>query len=99
MMFQRIAQPVDVLVAFRENRPEPMMFRWGNKHYQVRRVKTIYSEQSEVGKKIIFSVSDDRDVFRLSFRSDTMRWCLEEKGSMDVFPAVDVADPLNQVAV
>ena len=92
MLFHRIAEPVDVLVAFRENRPEPMMFRWGNRHYQVRRVNTIYSEQQQTGKKITFSVSDDRDIFRLSFRSDTMRWLLEERGSLideaeEVLPA------------
>lgn len=79
MLFERIAEPVEVLVTFRTNRPEPMMFRWGNKCYQVRRVKTIFTESLEGAKKITFSVSDDRDIFRLSFRSDTMLWSLEER--------------------
>ena len=79
MLFERVAQPVEVLVAFREDRPEPVMFRWNNRHYQVRQVKTIHAEQNDLGKKFIFSVSDDRDIFHLSFRSDTLHWLLEER--------------------
>ncbi len=79
MSFERIAEPVEVLVAFRESCLEPMMFRWGNKCYQIRRVKTVEKEPMNGGNKIIFSVSDDRDLFRLSFRSDTMVWSLEER--------------------
>lgn len=79
MLFERVSQPVEVLVAFREDRPEPVMFRWNNRHYQVRRIKTIFAEPTEAGKTFVFSVSDDRDIFHLSFRSDTMRWLLEEK--------------------
>ena len=82
MIFERIDQPVEVLVAFRDSRPEPMMFRWGNRYYQIRRVQTIYAERHEIGRRMIFSVSDDRDVFRLSFQSDTMRWNLEERATM-----------------
>lgn len=79
MLFERVAQPIEVLVAFRQDRPEPVMFRWNNRHYQVRRVKMIHAEQSGIGKTYTFSVSDDRDIFHLSFRSDTMKWRLEER--------------------
>lgn len=79
MLFKRVAESIEVLVAFREDRPEPVIFRWNNHHYQVRSVKTIHSEQTEAGKTFMFSVSDDRDIFHLSFRSDTMRWRLEER--------------------
>lgn len=82
MIFERISQPVEVLVVFRDSRPEPMMFRWANKYYQVRRIQTIYAERQTLGKRMIFSVSDDRDIFRLSFQSDTMKWQLEERASL-----------------
>ena len=79
MIFERISQPVEVVVVFRDNHPEPMMFRWANTYYQIRRVQTIYAERQRLGKRFIFSVSDDRDIFRLSFQSDTMKWQLEER--------------------
>ncbi|MBP7005945.1 hypothetical protein KBB27_02385 [Patescibacteria group bacterium] len=84
MLFERVAESIEVLAAFREDRPEPVIFRWNNRHYQVRSVKTIHSEQTEIGKMFLFSVSDDRDIFHLSFRSDTMRWRLEERCALPV---------------
>jgi hypothetical protein len=79
MPFERINQTIDVLVAFRKDRPEPMVFKWGNHHYQVRKINTVHAERDGRERILYFSVSDEVNLFRLSFHADSMAWRLEER--------------------
>ncbi len=78
MVFSSVGDSIDVLVAFRKNRPEPMVIKWNNRHYQVRKVHRVHLEQNERERTIHFSVTDDRWLFHVSFSPNTLRWKLDE---------------------
>lgn len=77
-MYEKVSEPIEVLAAFRKDRAEPMVFKWGNRHYQVKRVHLMHTERHGREKIYIFSVSDDANAYRLSFSSESMKWTLEE---------------------
>lgn len=78
MVYQKVNQPVEVLAAFRNDRTEPMTFKWGTKYYQVRKVNLVHTEHNGREKVYYFSVSDDANAYRLSFRTESLKWMLEE---------------------
>ena len=79
MNYEKVGEPIEVLVAFKDVRPEPMMFKWGKRYYQVRKVNMVHAERFGREKIYYFSVSDDSaTAFRLSFRTESMTWRLEE---------------------
>ncbi|MFA4954574.1 MAG: hypothetical protein WC641_04635 [Patescibacteria group bacterium] len=78
-MYSKPSQPIDVLVAFRKERVEPMTFKWDGRYYQVKKVNLVHSERRGRERIFFFSVSDDSgDAFRLSFSTDSLEWRLEE---------------------
>lgn len=79
MAYEKVGEPIEVLVAFKQLRPEPMMFKWGKRYYQVRKVNLVHAERFGREKIYYFSVSDDDCAYRLSFRTESMAWRLEEK--------------------
>lgn len=78
MSYESVKEPVEVLVAFRKNRPEPMMFKWGTQYYQVQKINLVHTERDGREKVYYFSVSDTANAYRLSFRTESMQWLLEE---------------------
>jgi hypothetical protein len=78
MSYEAVREPVEVLVAFRNNRPEPMMFKWGKQHYQVKQVNLVHAERVGREKVYYFSVSDEANAYRLSFHTESLAWSLEE---------------------
>jgi hypothetical protein len=81
-MYSSVAEPIEVLVAFRGNRVEPMTFKWGKRYFYVKKVNLVHAERRGREKIVIFSVSDDANAYRLSFSTETMKWQLEELASL-----------------
>jgi hypothetical protein len=81
-MYEKISEPVEVLVAFREKQIEPMTFKWGIRHYQIRKVNLVHSERRGREKITYFSVSDESNAYRLSFSSESLKWRLEEMATL-----------------
>jgi len=81
-MYEKVSQPIDVLVAFRKERVEPMTFKWANRYYQVKKVNLVHSQRQGREKVTYFSVSDEANAYRLSFSSETMQWRLEEMATL-----------------
>lgn len=81
-MYEHISEPIEVLVAFRSERVEPMTFKWGKRYFQIRKINLIHSERRGREKVTFFSVSDDANAYRLSFSSETLKWRLEEMAAM-----------------
>jgi len=81
-MYEKISQPVDVLVAFHKARVEPMTFKWSGRYYQVKKVNLVHSERRGREKIVYFSVSDEANAYRLSYSSETMVWQLEEMATL-----------------
>ena len=80
MSYEPIREPVEVLVAFKNDKPEPMMFKWGTQYHQIRKVNLVHAERIGREKIYFFSVSDDANSYRLSFSTESLRWQLEEAG-------------------
>ena len=78
MSYEKVQEPVDVVIAFHRDRPEPMMFRWGKQYYQVQKVNLVHTEHIGREKIYFFSVSDAVNAYRLSFRTESLQWRLEE---------------------
>jgi hypothetical protein len=81
-MYSNVAEPIEVLVAFRGNRVEPMTFKWGKRYFYVKKVNLIHSERRGREKITYFSVSDEANAYRLSFSSENMKWQLEEMATL-----------------
>ena len=71
-MYEKISEPIDVLVVFRNQRPEPMTFKWGQRYYQIKKVNLMHTERSGREKLFIFSVSDEANAHRLFFSSESL---------------------------
>lgn len=78
MSYEKVQEPVEVVVAFHRNRPEPMMFKWGKQYYQIKKVNLVHTERVGREKIYYFSVSDTANAYRLSFRTESLQWLLEE---------------------
>jgi hypothetical protein len=78
MIYEKINEPIEVLAAFRKEGTEPMTFKWGSKYYQVNKVNLVHTEHDGREKIYYFSVSNDAMSYRLSFRTESLRWMLEE---------------------
>ncbi|MFA6099800.1 MAG: hypothetical protein WC750_02860 [Patescibacteria group bacterium] len=82
MAYQAVNEPIEVLVAFKGKEIEPMLFKWGGRHYRVKRVNLVHTERQGREKHYIFSVSDEANAFRLRFSTETLKWSLEEMASL-----------------
>lgn len=78
MLYQTIHEPIEVLAAFRKECTELMSFKWGNRHYQIKKVNLVHTEHNGREKIYYFAVSSDAASYRLSFRSESLTWMLEE---------------------
>ncbi|MBU1032422.1 MAG: hypothetical protein ABII13_05485 [Patescibacteria group bacterium] len=77
-MYEKMSEPIEVLAAFKKDRTEPMVFKWGNRHYRIKKVNLVHTERRGREKIYIFSVSDEANAYRLSFSTESMKWQLEE---------------------
>ena len=81
-MYSNVSEPIEVLAAFRNERIEPMIFKWGKRHFQIKKVNLVHSERRGREKIFFFSVSDEANAYRLSLSSETMKWRLEETAAL-----------------
>lgn len=78
-MYSKVAEKIDVFVAFRRERVEPVIFKWANRYYRITKINLVHAERRGRERLFFFSVSDDSgDAFRLSFSTDSLEWKLEE---------------------
>ena len=77
-MYSKISEPIEVMVAFRENRPEPIVFKWNRRIYRVSKINLVHTERRGREKFYIFSVSDEANAYRLSFSGESLEWKMEE---------------------
>lgn len=78
MTYETIQEPIEVMAVFHQEYAEPMTFKWGSRYYQINKVNLVHSEHD--GREMIyyFSVSNDTAAYRLSFRTKSLKWMLEE---------------------
>lgn len=76
-MYQKISEPIQVIVAFKKDGVEPVVFKWNGRQYKVDRVNLVHTERLGREKFFIFSVSDNVNAYRLRFSTETLKWQLE----------------------
>jgi hypothetical protein len=81
-MREKVSASIDVLVAFRRDRVEPMTFKWDGRYYQVKKINLVHSEGHGREKITSFFVSDEANSYHLLFSADSMKWRLEEMMSL-----------------
>ncbi len=69
-----IKEPIKVGAVFSNSKIIPKWFIWGNRRFDIASVN--YTWKTREGKNIIyrFAVSDDINVFELSYNSGESRW-------------------------
>jgi hypothetical protein len=77
-MFEKINEPVEVMVKFYKRKVFPAFFRWRQKTYRVEKVNLVHHEGHGEDKIYYFSVSDNGNFFRLAFSTRNLGWKLEE---------------------
>lgn len=81
-MYQKISEPIDVIVAFKKDRADPVLFKWNGRQYKVDHVNLVHTERLGREKFFIFSVSDAVNAFRLRFSTESLKWTLEETAQL-----------------
>lgn len=78
MTYNQVKEPVDVVVVFKQRKPEPFIVKWGKRYLRVKKVHLVHSERIGRDKVYYFSVSDDAHAYRLSFSTESLQWHLDE---------------------
>ncbi|MFO0764855.1 MAG: hypothetical protein U0487_02305 [Patescibacteria group bacterium] len=78
MTYEQVQEPVEVVVVFKKQKPEPFILKWGKRYVRIRKVHLVHSERIGRDKVYYFSVSDEANAYRLSFSSETLLWHLDE---------------------
>lgn len=77
-MNEKINEPIEVLVRFRNDKVMPTYFKWRNKTYWIGKINLVHKERQGNDKVYYFSVSDDVNFFRLAFFTRDLSWRIEE---------------------
>ncbi len=77
-MVENVEEKIPVMVRFRENRFEPVRFRWRERLHRIRAVTGRWSEHDGQYKVYHFAaVSESDDFYEISFRTRSMEWWLD----------------------
>jgi len=77
-MYEKINEPIEVLVKFNQKKVEPTFFKWRAKTYRIEKINLVHKERQGNDKIYYFSVSDNANFFRLAFFTGDLTWKLEE---------------------
>ena len=77
-MTERINEPVEVVVTYKNSRTMPVVMSWSNRIYRFTRLG--FAHPTRQGRKLIhvFTVSDDKLTYRLEFDTESLAWKLAE---------------------
>ncbi|MFH1822437.1 MAG: hypothetical protein ABH830_01935 [Patescibacteria group bacterium] len=77
-MFEKINEPIEVIVQFKRQKVLPTFFEWRNKTYKIEKINMVHKERAGNDKIYYFSVSDSANFFRLAFFTRDLSWWIEE---------------------
>ncbi|HPF95528.1 MAG: hypothetical protein KC582_04150 [Candidatus Magasanikbacteria bacterium] len=78
MTYEQVKQPVEVVVVFKQRKPEPFIIKWGKRYIRIQKIHLVHSERIGRDKVYYFSVSDNANAYRLSFSTETLHWHMDE---------------------
>ena len=78
MSHEIVNEPVDVLVAFHDNRVIPKRMRWNCRNYEITSVNLVHTAREGTKRVFYFSVSDLTNYFKLKLDPEYLEWKLIE---------------------
>ena len=77
-MHETMHERVDVLTAFTTKSLRPLVLKWRNKKYYLKKVTLKYHQFDGRESVHYFSVADSANYFKLAFYTKSLSWYLEE---------------------
>ncbi len=77
-MFEKLNDPIDIIVKFSGSKVMPSYFKWKNRTYKIEKINLVHRERDGNDKIYYFSVSDKTNYFRLAFFTRDLSWRLKE---------------------
>lgn len=77
-MHQLLHDPIDVIVAFTDNRVLPKRMRWNARDYTINHVNLVHTAKKGYKRVFYFSVSDATNYFKLKLDPEFLEWHLVE---------------------
>lgn len=77
-MHEHLNDPIDVMVAFKDNRILPKAMRWNQRDYKINTVNLVHTAREGSNRVFFFSVSDANNYFKLKLDPTTLEWRLVE---------------------
>jgi hypothetical protein len=77
-MHELLNDPIDVMVAFKDNRVLPKAMRWNQRDYKIKNVNLVHSAREGAKRVFFFSVSDADNYFKLKLDPTSLEWRLVE---------------------
>ncbi len=77
-MHEILNDPIDVTVAFTDNRVLPRAMRWNEREYKIDHVNLVHTAHEGAKRVFYFSVSDAANYFKLKLDPEVLEWRLVE---------------------
>jgi len=77
-MHEMLNDPIDVTVAFKDNRVFPRTMRWNERDYKIETVNLVHTAREGQKRIFYFSVSDTTNYFKLKLDPEMREWRLVE---------------------
>jgi hypothetical protein len=77
-MHELLNDPIDVMVAFKDNRVLPKAMRWNQRDYKIKNVNLVHSAREGAKRVFFFSVSDADNYFNRKLDPTSLEWRLGE---------------------
>lgn len=76
--YEKIEEPIDARVSFKEGETRPCFFSWQGKKYEIEEVSLVHKEKKDGKYRWYFSCFDGINYFKLCFCPQELNWTLEE---------------------
>ena len=77
-MYQKIGEKIWIAGSYKGEKFIPYKFKWGDREIKINQI-TLVSDVKDGGiKKRFYSVTSDREVYRILFNRESEQWTLEE---------------------
>ena len=77
-MHEMLNDPIDVMVAFKDNRVLVRAMRWNERNYKIDQVNLVHTAREGSKRVFYFSVSDTANYFKLKLDPELLEWRLVE---------------------
>lgn len=78
MVYQAVDEQIDVATLYQKGEVKPLIFKWGNKKYKIKKVNLVHTRYVGAIKYFFFSVSTESGEYQLKYNPDNLKWTLEE---------------------